>query len=87
MGGVRRCVVMVGLPYPDRSDPELQQKLQYIDSLANTPPQPSASGPPPPLLGAHIKEGHAVFGSTEKVGVEYRYMLRGRCEAFGIALS
>lgn len=28
-----RCVVMVGLPYPDRRDPELQQKLQYLDSL------------------------------------------------------
>ena len=28
-----RCVVMVGLPYPDRRDPELQQKLQYLDGL------------------------------------------------------
>jgi chromosome transmission fidelity protein 1 len=28
-----RCVVMVGLPYPDSRDPELQQKLQYLDSL------------------------------------------------------
>jgi chromosome transmission fidelity protein 1 len=27
-----RCVVMVGLPYPDRSDEELLQKLQYLDS-------------------------------------------------------
>jgi chromosome transmission fidelity protein 1 len=28
-----RCVVMVGLPYPDSRDPELQQKLQYLDLL------------------------------------------------------
>ena len=31
-----RCVVMVGLPYPDRRDPELQQKLQYLDSLQSS---------------------------------------------------
>lgn len=27
-----RCVVMVGLPYPDCSDPELIQKMEYLDS-------------------------------------------------------
>lgn len=26
-----RCVVIVGLPYPDRADPELDERLQYID--------------------------------------------------------
>lgn len=26
-----RCVVMVGLPYPDISDPELAQKMKYLD--------------------------------------------------------
>jgi chromosome transmission fidelity protein 1 len=26
-----RCVVMVGLPYPDRTDPELVQKMAYLD--------------------------------------------------------
>ncbi len=31
-----RCVVMVGLPYPDSRDPELQQKLQYLDSLQSS---------------------------------------------------
>jgi len=31
--GMARGVVMVGLPYPDRRDPELQQKMQYLDSL------------------------------------------------------
>ncbi|CAM9137770.1 unnamed protein product [Scytosiphon promiscuus] len=26
-----RCVVMVGLPYPDKRDPELKQKMAYLD--------------------------------------------------------
>ncbi|CAM9502241.1 unnamed protein product, partial [Discosporangium mesarthrocarpum] len=27
-----RCVVMVGLPYPDKRDPELKQKMLYLDA-------------------------------------------------------
>lgn len=27
-----RCVIMVGLPYPDRSDPELRQKMAFLDA-------------------------------------------------------
>lgn len=27
----RRCVVMVGLPYPDKRDAELKQKMAYLD--------------------------------------------------------
>ena len=30
--GLARCVVMVGLPYPDKSDPELVQKMNYLDA-------------------------------------------------------
>jgi chromosome transmission fidelity protein 1 len=30
-----RCVVMVGLPYPDISDPELTQKMNYLDHQAS----------------------------------------------------
>ena len=30
--GLARCVVMVGLPYPDVSDPELAQKMAYLDA-------------------------------------------------------
>eukprot|EP00752_Nemacystus_decipiens_P010933 g9717.t1 len=29
-----RCVVMVGLPYPDRRDPELKQKMAYLDEAS-----------------------------------------------------
>lgn len=30
--GMARCVVMVGLPYPDKSDPELALKMAYLDA-------------------------------------------------------
>ena len=29
--GLARCVIMVGLPFPDKSDPELLQKIAYLD--------------------------------------------------------
>ncbi|PSC69979.1 putative ATP-dependent RNA helicase DDX11 [Micractinium conductrix] len=29
-----RCVIMVGLPYPNPSDPELQERMRFMDSLA-----------------------------------------------------
>lgn len=31
--GMGRCVVMVGLPYPSPSDPELIERMRYIDQL------------------------------------------------------
>ncbi|XP_057854294.2 uncharacterized protein LOC131064226 isoform X2 [Cryptomeria japonica] len=31
--GMGRCVVMVGLPYPSPSDPELIERIKYIDRL------------------------------------------------------
>lgn len=32
--GMGRCVVMVGLPYPSPSDPELVERMKFIDSYA-----------------------------------------------------
>jgi len=40
-----RCVVMVGLPYPNPSDPELQERLKYIDRTAAA--GQGGSAPPP----------------------------------------
>jgi chromosome transmission fidelity protein 1 len=34
--GMGRCVVMVGLPYPSPSDPELIERMKYIDQLSVT---------------------------------------------------
>ncbi|KAI5073385.1 hypothetical protein GOP47_0011398 [Adiantum capillus-veneris] len=35
--GMGRCVVMVGLPYPSPSDPELVERMRFIDQLARFP--------------------------------------------------
>lgn len=32
--GMGRCVVMVGLPYPNPSDPELIERIRYIEQLS-----------------------------------------------------
>lgn len=45
-----RCVVMVGLPYPSRSDPELLERIQYLErglDLAQLGLAPSADGGAP----------------------------------------
>lgn len=34
--GMGRCVVMVGLPYPSPSDPELVERMGFIDQLPNS---------------------------------------------------
>ncbi|CAM6122599.1 unnamed protein product [Calypogeia fissa] len=34
--GMGRCVVMVGLPYPSPNDPELMERMRYIDHLDKT---------------------------------------------------
>lgn len=31
---MHRCVVMVGLPYPDKRDAELKQKMAYLDEAS-----------------------------------------------------
>lgn len=35
--GMGRCVVMVGLPYPSPSDPELVERMKYIDQISTIP--------------------------------------------------
>lgn len=32
--GMGRCVIMVGLPYPSPNDPELVERMRYIDRLS-----------------------------------------------------
>lgn len=41
-GARARCVVVLGLPYPNPADPELQERMRYMDS-APTALCPSAS--------------------------------------------
>ena len=35
--GMGRCVVMVGLPYPSLSDPELVERMKYVDMILSVP--------------------------------------------------
>ncbi|KAL2645440.1 hypothetical protein R1flu_013027 [Riccia fluitans] len=43
--GMGRCVVMVGLPYPSPTDPELVERMKYVDLLAAADPHgPRAGG-------------------------------------------
>ncbi|GAQ88396.1 Helicase [Klebsormidium nitens] len=49
-----RCVVMVGLPYPSKTDPELQERMQYLErglDLTQLGLSPSADGLGPETPG------------------------------------
>jgi chromosome transmission fidelity protein 1 len=35
--GMGRCVIMVGLPYPSLSDPELVERMKYVDMVRSVP--------------------------------------------------
>jgi chromosome transmission fidelity protein 1 len=39
-----RCVIMVGLPYPNPSDPELQERLRFVDRNSSNSKSASALG-------------------------------------------
>lgn len=62
--GMGRCVVMVGLPYPSPSDPELIEKMRYIDQLP----------------AAKIDKGAAVDGSMlQRCGQQGREYYENLC--------
>jgi chromosome transmission fidelity protein 1 len=39
-----RCVIVLGMPYPNPSDPELQERMRYLDAAAAA--APAAASPP-----------------------------------------
>jgi len=39
-----RAVVMVGLPYPNASSPELKERLKYVSSLSKQKGEPGDAG-------------------------------------------
>jgi len=52
-----RCVVMVGLPYPDCTDPELQQKMAFLDDQQRDQQRGRLS---------HAQSGEAASSSSSK---------------------
>ncbi|XP_004616973.2 ATP-dependent DNA helicase DDX11 [Sorex araneus] len=61
-----RCVVMVGMPYPNIKSPELQEKMAYLDqALPRTP------GQPPP--GKALVENLCMKAVNQSVGRAIRH--------------
>lgn len=67
-----RCVVMVGLPYPSKTDPELQERMQYLErglDLTQLGLSPSADGLAPETPG--VERVGAVSPMRKGRGHEY----------------
>ncbi|XP_062954956.1 ATP-dependent DNA helicase DDX11 isoform X2 [Cynocephalus volans] len=61
-----RCVVMVGMPYPNINSPELQEKMTYLDqTLPRTP------GQPPP--GKALVENLCMKAVNQSIGRAIRH--------------
>lgn len=58
----RRCVIMVGLPYPNPSDPELQERMRFMDRQAAASSAAAAAGSAAGAAGAAA--GPAAAGAS-----------------------
>jgi len=67
-----RCVVMVGLPYPDRSDPELQQKMAFLDSRPRGASGAAAS--PAQSAGSEYYENLCMRAVNQSIGRAIRHI-------------
>jgi chromosome transmission fidelity protein 1 len=47
-----RCVVVVGLPFPNPSDPELRERMAYLDRTLGGPPAGAQAAAQPPTVAA-----------------------------------
>ncbi|XP_055975960.1 LOW QUALITY PROTEIN: ATP-dependent DNA helicase DDX11 [Sorex fumeus] len=61
-----RCVVMVGMPYPNIKSPELQEKMAYLDQAL-----PRAPGKPPP--GKALVESLCMKAVNQSIGRAIRH--------------
>ena len=68
-----RCVVMCGLPYANPQDPELMEKMHYLDSLEPTAPSAGATGSNPlreknsTTRSVQLQASVDLFGLTREV--------------------
>ncbi|XP_021565714.1 ATP-dependent DNA helicase DDX11 isoform X2 [Carlito syrichta] len=61
-----RCVVMVGMPFPNIRSPELQEKMAYLDQTL-----PRAPGQPPP--GSALVENLCMRAVNQSIGRAIRH--------------
>lgn len=61
-----RCVVMVGMPYPNIRSPELQEKMAYLDQTL-----PRGPGQPPP--GKALVENLCMKAVNQSIGRAIRH--------------
>ncbi|XP_051010413.1 ATP-dependent DNA helicase DDX11 [Acomys russatus] len=61
-----RCVVMVGMPYPNMKSPELQEKMAYLDQTL-----PRIQGQPPP--GKVLVENLCMKAVNQSIGRAIRH--------------
>lgn len=59
-----RCVVVVGMPYPNARDPELRERMLYLDASASTRAAPAPPAGPPPSAAARAEAGAAAGGCS-----------------------
>ena len=69
--GLGRCVVMVGLPYPNARDPELLERLRFLDrpmrALRDRDANSDAGARAPPPAGSALKPGTRAWDFYENL--------------------
>lgn len=69
-----RCVIVVGLPYPDLSDPVLVEKMKSLDSIANQQKNRSSQPDGPlPLDGRSYYKNLCMRAVNQSVGRAFRH--------------
>ncbi|CAN8233350.1 unnamed protein product [Cochlearia groenlandica] len=70
--GMCRCVVMVGLPYPNPSDIELLERIKHIDGLGDSESvKPCLTLVDDSYYSGNVQEGFGVLKSCKRRGKEY----------------
>ena len=78
--GLARCVVMVGLPFPNPSDPELRERMAYFDRTAVATDSPAAGTSKSPGLtaaagGQEYYENICMRAVNQSIGRAIRHRL------------
>lgn len=69
--GMGRCIVMVGLPYPNPSDIELMERVKHIDALGESNSLHSRISASDENYGGDIQAGLGILRSCGQKGKSY----------------